>query len=393
MPLNRLLFHGLGFWRLAGGLGGALLGWWLLFGGLQVWRVAEQNLIGKTDLSSPEFFIIHKPVPLVNLFGPAGVAFTEAEMAELRSQTFVKSLAPFQCNRFRAHADFAVDHTISALESELFFEAVPDEYLDLKPEGWRWEPGDTNLPIVISRDYLALYNFGFAQSQNLPQISDEMIKRLRFTVRVSGRGDEREFKGRIAGFSQRINTILAPAGFLEWANATFGEGQDRPSRLIVKADSSATPLLLKYFARQNYQYNTEQLRNARIGSAVRVLIGVVALFGLVVLGLAFWIFALSFQLIIAQNRDGLRKLVWLGYHPATLVQRYAALMLFLLLFINLSSLAFLYWGTGQIVGLLQTYGYPSDPVPLGGTLRWMVALSAVILGFNYFLLRKQIYRL
>lgn len=43
-------------------------------------------------------------------------------------------------------------------------------------------------------------------------------------VRLSGRGRTERMKGRIVGFSNRLNTILVPQAFMEWANATLGDG-------------------------------------------------------------------------------------------------------------------------------------------------------------------------
>ena len=45
----------------------------------------------------------------------------------------------------------------------MFFESLPADFLDEVPEGWSdWSSEDPVVPIIISREFLNLYNFGFA---------------------------------------------------------------------------------------------------------------------------------------------------------------------------------------------------------------------------------------
>ncbi len=393
MLLTKLLWQGFGLGRLAGGLGGALLGWSLLFGGLQFWFLVKKNLLNQAEFLAPQYFVIHKAVPLINLLGARGVAFTSQEIEELKKQSFVKAVAPFVVNRFQALAYIGATATAPKLATDLFFEAIPDEFLDIKPSEWHWQVGDPIVPMIVPRDYLALYNFGFAQSQDLPQLSEKMIGQIQFKVQITGKGKEGEFKARLAGFSQRINTILVPLNFLEWVNAAYGEGPAVATQLIVKADNPGAPQVLRYFTEKGYQYNTEQLKTARLHSALRILLYVVSAFGLIVLVLAFWILALSLQLLISRNTERLQKLIWLGYHPGQLVNRYAAFLLFLVVLVNAGCLGLLAWGTGWVTRLFTQFGYSANPVSLWQPGLWMGVLSLLILGINYLILRRQVFRL
>lgn len=393
MLARRIIFQGFGFWRWAGSLGGALLGWWLLFGGWQAWRLAEHSLLPKADQSAPDFFIIQKAVPVVNLFGAAGISFSEAEIAALTNLPGVKAVAPFEGNRFQAHADFGSESALAALETDLFFEALPDDFLDGKLERWQWQPGDAELPIVISRDYVALYNFGFAQSRHLPRLSETLLRQLRFSVRISGRGKALEFKGRIAGFSQRINSILVPTTFMRWANQEYGEGQARPARLIIQADASAAPALGRHFQSQNYEYDSGQLRSARIRSALGLFFTAAIGFGVAVLALACWVFALSFQLMIVHHQENLRKLVWLGFSPAAIARWYLFVIAGAVGFLVVAGAGFLGFGTRWLTTWVGQQGYPVTPLSIGPPLAGMVMLGALLAILNYGLLRRQLFRL
>ena len=54
------------------------------------------------------------------------------------------------------------------LSTDMFFESVPDEFVDIKLDKWHFDESTHTIPIIIPRNYLNLYNFGFAQSRSLP---------------------------------------------------------------------------------------------------------------------------------------------------------------------------------------------------------------------------------
>lgn len=66
-------------------------------------------------------------------------------------------------------ADYRVTGSVGmggiGFSTYLFFESVPDRFLDVDSQAWHYEPGSRDIPIVIPRNYLNLYNFGFARSQ------------------------------------------------------------------------------------------------------------------------------------------------------------------------------------------------------------------------------------
>ena len=73
-------------------------------------------------------------------------------------------------------------------------------------------------------------------------------------VRLSGRGRDGAHEGRIVGFSNRLNTILVPQAFMDWAYATLGDGgETAPSRLIVEVDNPADDRIARYFKQKGYE--------------------------------------------------------------------------------------------------------------------------------------------
>ena len=52
------------------------------------------------------------------------------------------------------------------MSTAMFFESVPDEYVDVNLDKWEFDEYERVVPIIIPRNYLNLYNFGFAQSRS-----------------------------------------------------------------------------------------------------------------------------------------------------------------------------------------------------------------------------------
>lgn len=57
----------------------------------------------------------------------------------------------------------------AVLNSELFFESVPDGFVDVPLKDWQYREGSKEVPIILPRTYINMYNFGFAQSHSLPK--------------------------------------------------------------------------------------------------------------------------------------------------------------------------------------------------------------------------------
>lgn len=68
---------------------------------------------------------------------------------------------------------------------------------------------------------------------------------------MRGNGRVEQYKGNIVGFSNRLNTILVPQSFMEWANQAFAsEKEAQPSRLIVEVKNPTDTAITDYFNRR-----------------------------------------------------------------------------------------------------------------------------------------------
>jgi len=206
--------------------------------------------------------------------------------------------------------------------TDMFFESVPDSFIDVKNEEWKWTPADNTIPIILPNDFLNLYNFGFALSQDLPQISQETVKALPMKITISQGLMTQEFTGRIVGFSDRISSFLVPGSFMDWANSKFGSGQaTAPSRVIIKTKDPSDPLLAKYLEEKGYTTNQDKIKYSKTKLIVQTIVSVIGFFGIILLVFALLVFSMFIQLVIASCKREIQLLVTLGTAPGQL-QRY-----------------------------------------------------------------------
>lgn len=275
-----------------------------------------------------DYLIINKEVStLGSLVGRDGT-FSDAEMAKLEKQPFTESVGAFQPARFKVSAGMGMQGM--QLSTAMFFESVPDRFVDVKVDDWTYRPEQEEIPIIIPRNYLNLYNFGFAQSRNLPQLSESVMGMMTLDIRMSGRGQVKTLKGRIVGFSNRLNTILVPEDFMNWANSTYGEEKEKsPSRLILEVNNPADERIAQYFQQQGYTTESDKLDAGKTTWFLRMTVGLVLSVGLVISFLSFALLMLSIYLLLQKNTVKLETLLLIGYSPARVSLPYQMLAVLL----------------------------------------------------------------
>lgn len=192
--------------------------------------------------------IISRPVERVGVNAPK---FTAEDIEELSEEAWVEDLGVFSASQFRV--DGSIVFNGRRLSTMMFFEAVPDNFVDVDTEDWHFSPGDDVIPIVLPRNYLNLYNFGFSQTQDLPKITEDMIKRVELGLRIKGNGYSDDYKGYVVGFSDRLNTILVPMSFMEWANGYYSnETNNEATRLILEVQNPSAPEVVSFMEEHGY---------------------------------------------------------------------------------------------------------------------------------------------
>lgn len=294
-----------------------------------------------------DYVIVSKRVSTLGTLAGRSKTFSPEDVEEIREQPFAKGVGEFMPSQFKVYAGLGVEGM--RMSTALFFESVPDAFVDVDLERWTFDEAEPVIPIILPRNYLNLYNFGFAQSRDLPQLSEGVMGMVNLDIRISGNGQTETFKGRIAGFSNRLNTILVPEAFMDWANRRFAPDQEsEPSRLIVEVDNPADDRIARFFKDKGYETEDDKLDAGKTAWFLKVIVGIVLAVGLVISALSFFILMLSIYLLLEKNMAKLENLLLIGYSRAQVALPYQALT------VGLNGLVLLL-SVGVVMGVRSVY--------------------------------------
>jgi len=353
---------------------------------VQLWFDLQPFFSGKDRLLRKEFLVVTKRISALGMLTGRSTTFTPEELREISEQPFTWKTGNFTASRFRTTAGLELGHFGAGFATEMFFESVPDEYIDVQTEEWDFREGDTRIPIILPRNYLNLYNFGFAQSRNLPKLTEKTIGMLDIDIRIQGQGKQRKFIGKIVGFSERLNTILVPQRFMDWANATFaGEKPAEVSRVIVETEHPADEQMARFFKSKGYEIEGGKQAAGKMAWFLNVFTALVAGIGLLICLLSFYILILSIYLLLQKDRAKIENLVLLGYAPEKIARPYELFVLAVQ-----SGVMLCVWGL--IVGI-RGYYLPllQEMNPAKGGM-WPVWVGGICLSAGVFLLNAGIIR-
>lgn len=336
-----------------------LLGMLIILFGLQFYADILPLFQGKDAFFKREFLIVSKPVStLGSLLGGKGT-FSAREIQGFRDQPFTRQVGTFTSSLYDVSASIGMLGTGMQVGTEMFFESVPDDYIDVNAQAWTYAEGSRTIPIILPRNYLNLYNFGFAQSHNLPKLSEGVLSMIRLEIRLSGGGHVDVYDGRIVGFSNRLNTILVPEAFMNWANHYYAPGKKaEPSRLIVEVNNPADEEIVKYIQARGYEVEGNTLDAGKTVWFLQILVGIVLFIGIVITFLSFYILILSIFLLLQKNTKKMQTLLLIGYSPVQVALPYQVLAVGLNLGVTGIACVLLYGLRRMYLNNLQTL-FPS----------------------------------
>lgn len=303
-----------------------LLGMLIVLLSLQFYRDVKPIFSEEDGFIRPDYLILSKRISALNSIGLGSVStFSGKEMDELKAQPFAKNVGAFTASQYKVACSLGING-VAQFGTEMFFESVPDAFVDVDLQKWHFAEGDDVVPIILPRTYLAIYNFGFAQSQNLPKISEGIVGMVEMTISMRGNGRNEYIRGRVIGFSTRLNTILVPESFIRWSNARYApEADTEPSRIILEVSNPADDAIVNYINAKGYELEDDKLDAGRMTFFLRLTSGIVMLVGLLISLLSFYILMLSIYLLVEKNTEKMRTLLLIGYSPARVALPYQLL--------------------------------------------------------------------
>ena len=303
-----------------------LVGMLIILLGIQFYNDIQAVYDGEDSFMKADYLIVNKKISTMSTITGRSNTFSEDEVADFKSQKFVERMGAFTPSAYNVRASFNMEG-MARMSTEMFFESVPDEFVDVARDKWSYEEGSTDIPIILPKNYLDLYNFGYAQSRSLPKLSEGILGAISLTIRIDGNGRMDEYQGRIVGFSSRLNTILVPDAFMKWANRVYAntEQAKETSRLILEVNNPTDDAITSYLQDNNYETDQDKLDASKTTYILRIIVGIVMSVGLVISILAFYILMLSVYLLVQKNSTKLENLILIGYSPAKVSLPYQAL--------------------------------------------------------------------
>ncbi len=352
-----------------------LLGMLIVLLSIQFYNDIKPAFSQEDGFMKSDYLVVSKSITTLGGLTGGNSEFSESEIRDIESQSFVTQLGGFTASQYHVTGVFGIAG-MSAFSTEMFFESVPDDFVDVDHKLWRYREGDISVPIVLPRSYLALYNFGFASSKSLPKISEDLASNIDITLVMKGNGLEERVRGKVVGFSNRLNTILAPQTFIEWSNQRFAPQESTaPTRLILQVGNPADAKIVEYFQGKGYDIADDKLDAGKTTFFLRLISGIVMAIGLLISALSFYILMLSIYLLVQKNTQKLQNLLLIGYSPSKVSLPYQLLTIGMNALVLILAIVLLYFLRGYYMDMLMSVFPEMD----GGSI-----LPAIVLGLILF---------
>ncbi|WP_291558371.1 ABC transporter permease [Bacteroides sp.] len=387
--LWKLLRQHISVAQLAGFFIANLCGMVIVMLGIQFYNDVSPVFTQEDSFIKKDYIVVTKKVSTLGSIAGKSGTFSDYEVDDLKSQPFTVEVGAFQPSQFKVSAGISFGGM--DISTAMFLESVPDGFVDVKADAWRYTDGQSEIPIIIPRNYLNLYNFGFARSRNLPQLSEGMVGLVSLNLYIVGNGKRDMKKGRIVGFSNRLNTILVPESFMNSANATYGGNKEwEPSRLIIEVDNPADERIARYFNDNGYETEDSKLDAGKMTWFLKVAVGVVMAVGLVISLLSFYILLLSIYLLLQKNTDKLENLILIGYSTSRVAMPYQILTVAINLMVLVLSVIIMVIVRGIYTDALSDIITGTDDVSIAMSCVFGVILFILVSVYNIIAIRRKI---
>ncbi|MDP1764070.1 MAG: ABC transporter permease [Sediminibacterium sp.] len=313
--LKKLIRSGAGRNRFALAITGLSVAMLLILAAVQIQSNYHDLLHSKTNQDSiANFLVLNKILTDQNM---GATALSDSDINDLKQQPFVESVGLLSPGRFKASIQSYSDRF--PFYTDIAFESVPKDFIDVAGKDWIWKENQQLVPVIVPNMFLDFYNFQFSFSQNLPQLTQQVVKMIIFKINLYGPNGIVSFNGQVVGFSDRISSLLVPQEFMEWANNRFGKNKDtKPSRVIISTKDPGNPILVQYLKAKNLSTDADKTRFSRYRQVVDLVVTISGITGVIMLAFALLIFSLFIQLTIVACKEEIILLITLGASPKQL---------------------------------------------------------------------------
>ena len=318
--LNKLLFKNQDKKQLVIAIIGAFMGITFLI--TSIHYIVKVNDFGNgSDVFGPNTIIVQKKVTNSSSLNLTKTDFSKNELIKMRLEPFIEEVQPVISNNFDVSFETS-DPLVPYFRTDVFVQTVDQKFLDVKTDNWNWKEGDEYVPMIMPREFLVMLNT-FMSASDIPQISDDLAKDVKFKFKIWNKNGEERVNARIIGFTNEVSSLLVPASFLQYGNEKYSNGiEQKITQIIISGKESEFGLVEDLLNKKGLETKNSQMIVGRLKSVVGTLFLVV--FGISIIAvLASGLVLIQYmQLLMSRNSYEVRTLLRIGYNPKDIIKSF-----------------------------------------------------------------------
>lgn len=295
---------------------GTVVGLVIILVSIQLFQDVNQLLNQKETSLKEQNLVISKEISQLSFLQKEKKGFNSTELKELEAISNVKDLAPFESCNYKVMISLGNQNNgIPGFYTLAFFESIPERFLDLKTDFSSWDTLTKEVPVVLPKNYLDAYNYGLALSMNTPQVSEDLIKKIRFKINLEGNGKRVTYIGRVNGLSEKINSILVPIEFLNYTNEKYGtKSRKYFSRIIINVEDPHDEEFTAFLKSNNYKSSENIQKDSLVQTLLKTLFSYQLIIALIIIIQGLLLMLFYARILVQTSKQDVQKLFLIGYN-------------------------------------------------------------------------------
>ncbi|MFK8045091.1 MAG: hypothetical protein AB8B72_06335 [Crocinitomicaceae bacterium] len=306
---------------------------WLTFLGLLVGFSASvlavvlifdisQSKNSNSDVFGNNTIVVQKAVSNFTSLGLNSSDFSVEEILQIQKQEFITEVAPFKSANYEVGISENPGDGLPSFYAEMFLQSVPNSFISfIDSIIWQWQSEADEVPIILPQDFLTLVNYGIVPSKGIPQMSEELIKSVRFQLHLIGPKGKAKVKAKVVGFSSKITSVLVPEAFINFSNSKYGfKKVGNPSRLLIRSKAKSYGQLNGLIKKMNLEISENDLTISKISTYFMQMILLFFLFAFIILALSILALLQYLQLRLVELKYEVSLLTKLGYMQSSILK-------------------------------------------------------------------------
>ena len=339
---------------------GVLIGF--VFISISTHYLIQLNKLDKSsDILNSNTITIQKQVSTSSTLTISNNTFSNEEIVFYQNLSFIEKVVSVENNDFPVELK-SDDPLVPYFRSDIYIQSIPSNFLDVKSTLWKWDKEDKTVPIILPRDFVYMMN-NFLSSAGMPQLSDEILKDVKFKVQLGNDEENSQYNAKIIGFTNEISSILVPENFMNYGSEMFGEKMNKKyTQLMLKSKKGKFGLVEELIKKNHLEVKKNQLIEGKLKSMLTILLSSISFVSLIVVVLSMIVLIQYLQLLITKNAYEIRTVLRLGYTIKSIVIQYVLyVFLYLIMVMFLIVLVDIFSFT-KINTLLKTSGFVIESV-------------------------------